>query len=317
MAKSSGPAEFPVPAESSGPAGPLIVACLRHADPRPQVDPLTGTVRRYAHGAGPAGSELAGLELALRVAQAWHGRVLAVTAGPPAAEATLREALAVGADVLRVDWPDAEYIADLAGDEHSLAIALASAVGGRRPALVVCGDRSADRGTGALPAFLAHELGTAQALGLVSLQTDGSQLLGERRLPAGRRERLSIPLPAVCSVEAAGIRLRRAALAAALSSRRAVIPVLTPAVPQPRVRAGTARPYSPRTHEVPPAPAGSPRERLLALSGALTQREPPAVIGPVDPGRAAGELMDYLRRSGYRPAASSVSAAEQPRLSQP
>ena len=51
------------------------------------------------------------------------------------------------------------------------------------PALVLCGDRSADRGTGALPAFLAHELGAAQALGLVRLELgdDGGDPAGVRR----------------------------------------------------------------------------------------------------------------------------------------
>ena len=298
----------------NGAAGPLIVACLRHCDPRPEVDPLTGAVHRYPRGAGASPGELAALELALRVAESWSGRTLAVLAGPPAAEATLRDALAAGADVLRVDWPDKGYLDELGGDEHILAAALADAVRGEQPALVLCGDRSADRGTGALPAFLAHELGAAQALGLVSLAVDGDELLGERRLPAGRRERLRIPRPAVCSLEAAGLRLRRASLAAEMASRRAAIPVIAPVAPLPRVRIGAPRAYSPRTHEVPAAPAGSPRERLLALSGALTHREPPALIGPADPGRAADELLDYLHRSGYasRTSGASGTGADRP-----
>lgn len=321
----------------TGSAGPLIVACLRHADPRPEVDPVGGAVRRYPAAAVASASELAALELALRVAEAWHGHVLAVTAGPPAADGTLREALAVGAAALRVDWPDADYITDLAEDEHGLAAALAGAVRERNPALVLCGDRSADRGTGALPAFLAHELGAAQALGLVSLAADGSQLLAERRLTAGRRELLRIPVPAVCSVEAAGVRLRRASLGAALAAARAAIPaaaisaaaipatptaaaaprVASAAVPAaaaavaPRVRAGAPRRYSPRTREVPPAPAGSARQRLLALSGALAHREPPALIGPVDSGRAASELLAYLRRSGYAARSQEHQLTEQ------
>ncbi len=35
---------------------------------------------------------------------------------------------------------------------------------------VVCGDVSADRGSGAVPAFLAAELDAAQALGLVGVE---------------------------------------------------------------------------------------------------------------------------------------------------
>jgi electron transfer flavoprotein beta subunit len=287
-----------------------VVACLRHGDQRPGVDPLTGAVHRGEHGAGASPADYAALELALRIAGTWGGRVLAVIAGPPEAAATLREAAAAGAEPLRVAWPDPEYAADLAGDERGQAQAVAGAVRGRQPALVLCGDRSADRGTGAFPAFLAHELGAAQALGLVSLQADGAELTGERRLPAGRRERLRIPRPAVCSVEAAGLRLRRAPLTAARAASRAPVPVMVPvpAAAPPLVRAGPPRPYVPRTHVVPPAPSGSPRERLSALSGVLSQHEPPAVVGPVDPDRAARELIGYLRRSGYQPQAGPARA---------
>jgi electron transfer flavoprotein beta subunit len=287
-------------------AGPLVAVCLRHAAARPDVDLLTGAVRPPGHGAGPAPAELAALELGLRFAEAWRGRVLAVTAGPPAAEATLRDALAAGAaGVLRVDWPEADYLDGLAADEQALAAALAGALSPRRPALVLCGDRSADRGTGALPAFLAHELGAAQAPGLVSLalgdaETGERGLVGERRLAGGWRERLWIGLPAVCSVEAAGISLRRASLDAMLASRRAGIPVVRPATAaagsRARLVAGPPRPYRPRTREVPPPPAGPARERLAELSGVLVQHDPPTLLGPATPAEAAQALLDFLRK---------------------
>ncbi len=157
------------PALAPGGSGPLIVACLRYADPWPEVTPLTGEIRRSGYGAGPSRSDLAALETALRIAERWSSRVLAVTAGPPAADEMLRDAIAAGAWALRVDWPALDYAADLAADEQPLAAALAEAIADRLPGLVICGDRTPDRGTGALPAFLAHELGAAQALGLVSL----------------------------------------------------------------------------------------------------------------------------------------------------
>ena len=276
-------------------AGPLVVVCLRHAPARPDVDLLTGTVRPPVHGAGPVPAELAALELGLRFAAAWHGEVLAVTAGPPAAEATLRDALAAGAaEVLRVDWPEADYLDGLAADEQALAAALAGTLRPRRPALVLCGDRSADRGTGALPAFLAHELGAAQALGLVSLalprDASGPATAGPG---ATRRE------PAVCSVGAGGVSLRRAPLDAMLASRRAAIPVARPhAGPGRPVIAGPPRPYRPRTHEVPPAPAGSARERLAELSGVLVQIDPPTLLGPASPAEAARALLGFLQKTG-------------------
>jgi electron transfer flavoprotein beta subunit len=322
----AGPAQAGAPVLAGAPVpapggGPLVVVCLRHAAARPDVDLLTGAVRPPVHGAGPAPAELAALELGLRFAAAWHGEVLAVTAGPPAAEATLRDALAAGAaEVLRVDWPEADYLDGLAADEQALAAALAGALRPGQPALVLCGDRSADRGTGALPAFLAHELGAAQALGLVSLalpggtpgpaaaeagpaqEAGGLGLVGERRLPGGWRERLWIGLPAVCSVEAAGISLRRAPLDAMLASRRAGVPVVRPAAAaagsRDRLIAGPPRPYRPRTHEVPAAPAGPARERLAELSGVLVQRDPPTLLGPATPEEAAAALLDFLRKTG-------------------
>ena len=141
------------------------------------------------------------------------------------------------------------------------------------PSLVLCGDRSADRGTGALPAFLAHELGAAQALGLVSLEADpasadaGRAVLAQRRLDGGWRERLTVPLPAVCSVEGAGVRLRRASLEGALAAAGSAVaagglrrwPGTAADGPTPAVRVGASRPFRPG-----PACCLPPRARIPA-----------------------------------------------------
>jgi electron transfer flavoprotein beta subunit len=195
------------------------------------------------------------------------------------------------------------------------------------PDLVVCGDRSALGGTGALPALLAHYLGANQALGVVSLEVEGGGhgdddgIIAERRLDGGWRERLRLGTPAVCSVEAAGVQLRRAPLTGALDAARAPIPVAgTPGGPDddwPRLsgspgatgataagaaagrwHVGAPRPYRPRT-KVVPAPEGSTRERLLALTGALVAHDPPRLVGPVDADGAVDELLDFLGRHGY------------------
>lgn len=272
----------------------MIVALLRHADPRPEVDPLTAAVLRSEQAAGPSAAELAALEHALRIAESTSDTVLAVVAGPPGAERTLREAAAVGARPLRVP------VEDPVADERGLAGALADAIRSvGEPWLVLCGDRSGDRGTGALPAFLAHELDAAQALGLVSLTVDGDRLVGERRLPKGRRERLAIPRPAVCSVEAAGVRLRRAGLRAELAARKASAPVADVSAPESPIRVGAARPYVPRTHAAPPPPEGSSRERMLSLTGALEQRDPPTVVRADDAASAVDTLLEFLRHHGY------------------
>jgi electron transfer flavoprotein beta subunit len=51
---------------------------------------------------------------------------------------------------------------------------------------------------------------------------------------------------------------------------------------------------------VVPAPAGSTRDRLLALTGALAAHDPPRIVGPVDAQGGVNELLDYLSRYGFR-----------------
>jgi electron transfer flavoprotein beta subunit len=185
--------------------------------------------------------------------------------------------------------------------------------------VVVCGDRSLDRGTGATPALLAELLGAAQALGLTELTvgTDGAcgadgvagvagarapagvRLRAVRRLDGGRAEELDVPLPAVCSVEPGTVRPRRAALAAVLAARRAEIAVVRADVREGGpVRAGRTRPYRPRPKALP-APGGGTRQRLLALTGALAPpRTPPRVVTPGSAEEAAELLLAHLREHG-------------------
>jgi electron transfer flavoprotein beta subunit len=297
-----GPAPAPV---GPSPVGPLVVACLDPADLRQEVDPLTGEVRADWRRADLSASDGAALEHSLRAAEAWGGTVLALAAGPPGLDPVLEQAVALGARALRVPWSDAH--SGPAVDAVALAAALAAAISqAGPPALVVCGDRSPSRGIGAVPALIAHHLGAEQALGLVSLTVDQSSqvVIAERRLDGGWRERLRVRAPAVCSVEAAGVRLRRAPFAAALRSSGQPIPVAASqsgvASTGAQLRIGGPRPYRPRTKAVAP-PMGGTHDRLLALTGVLVAHDPPRIVGPLGPVEAAGELLDFLDGHGYSP----------------
>lgn len=314
------------PAGTAADDRPLVVACLAPADLRPDVNPLSGEVWADSRRADLSAADAAALEHALRAGEAWSGRVLAVAAGPVRIDGVLLRARALGAEVLRVPWPPGsghtageiagEIAPDdgpapldgpgLAADPQALALALAGAISGfGQPALVICGDRSALRGTGAMPALLAHHLGAGQALGLVSLRVEADSVVVERRLDGGWRERLRVVAPAVCSVEAAGVRLRRAPLNAALGAAGAVVPVAAPPAAASAgagasaLRIGGPRPYRPRTRLVA-APTGGTQERLLTLTGALVAHDPPRLVGPIDADGAADELLTYLARHGYR-----------------
>jgi electron transfer flavoprotein beta subunit len=286
---------------------PVIVAALSWSWRETDVDPLTGAVRANLRDRGPNSSELAALEHALRLAERWDAPVVAATVAPAGADEMLRDALAAGAaQALRVEpprWMARPRPSGLVGGERESAAALAAALRHHYgvPDLVLCGDLAADRATGSFPAFLAASLGAAQALGCVRLEpADERALRVHRRLDGGRREVLMVRPPAVVSVEAAGVRLRRAGLPATLSRHSAPITVADApaAAAAPLIGILAAHPYRPRPRELP-GPAGTALHRTLELTGALAQRTPPAVIGPLPPDQAASELLAYLRRCGY------------------
>lgn len=276
-----------------------IVVALSWSWQRVRVDPLSGNLDADARDRGSNAAELAALEHGLRLAEELGGRVLALTVGPAAAEDVLRAALAAGAhEAIRVHRDDQLEPGALTHNGADTARALASALRQRSPDLVLCGDRSADGGTGTTPAFLAARLAAAQALGVVKIESDGQSLLAHRRLDGGNREVLRLPTPAVVSVEATGVRLRRASLPAVLAAQRATIETI-PDEPRKARPAVTARPLRPRPRELL-APAGTTaHDRMLELTGALQERTPPTVVGPLSAAEAADELLGYLQRHGY------------------
>ncbi len=278
--------------------GHVIVACMKWVDRRPEVDLLTGEVHTDARTSGPSEADDAALEWALRFGETWQLPVVALASGPAVVEPMLRDALAAGASrAIRVDMP-------LNAPSDVVASAIAASVRDTAE-VVVCGAWSVDRGSGSVPAFIAAELGAAQALGLVTMsiadQPGERGVRADRRLDRGRRERVRVSVPAVLSVEGASARRRRASLDGVLEARSAVIDVAPGATSAAIGRAAAIEtvPFRPRPR-VLAAPADmSARERILVLSGALTDREPPRVVR-LDPAAAADELLAQLHAWGYR-----------------
>jgi electron transfer flavoprotein beta subunit len=266
----------------------MIVACLKWTA-RPgapdQVDD------RFA---GVSAADQAALEVALGLAGHLGVEVTAIAVGPAGAERALRDALACGASrAVRIDAPTGLGSADVGG-------AIAHAVAGAE--VVVCGDYSLDRGTGSVPAFVAHHLGAAQALGLVSVHigSGGSSdhLAAVRRLDGGRREVLQVPLPCVLSVEGSVATLRRAGLRASLTSRTAPVEVVPCTVPVHAGPSAIVTPFRPRAR-VMPAPSG---DDVLARLRALTDTGAAPARGEVvtaPPDEAAERIVRALREWGY------------------
>jgi electron transfer flavoprotein beta subunit len=269
-----------------------VAACVKWVDLRPEVDPLTGAVRSDERFRGASNADRAALEVALRLGDTWSAPVDLVVAGPSGADAMLRELGASGADrLVRVDLdPDV----DSATVGRALVAATADAT------VVVCGDQSLDRGSGAVPSFLARALGVWALCGLVGVEPQAPGAVEViRRLGRGRSERLRAAGGAVLSVEGSVAALRRAGLADTLATADRPVEVIEASVTTDvRIAAGPMRPWRPPARVIA-APAGdAARDRIVALTGALTERTPPRTVeaGAVE---AADLIVEQLGAWGY------------------
>lgn len=263
----------------------MIVACLKWTSVEGDDDRFTGV--------SPA--DQTALEVALQLGEAFGMDVVALSAGPVGAEAVLRDALACGAQrAQRLDLARAT-------ESRHVGAALADAV--RDAQIVVCGDHSLDRGSGSVPAYIAHGLDAAQALGLVSIDIAASSpqvLHAVRRLDGGRREVVSVPTPCVISVEHSVASLRRASLRRALAADTAPIGVDRPSFAgseRPGV-VGQITPFRPRAR-VLPAPVGADaldRVRQLTDAGSAPSRGETVYLPPRE---AAERIVATLRQWGY------------------
>ncbi|MET0325570.1 MAG: mycofactocin-associated electron transfer flavoprotein beta subunit [Ilumatobacteraceae bacterium] len=248
--------------------------------------------------AGVSDADRAALETGLRLAEPDDDAVTVVTVGGPGAALGLRAALAAGARrAVRIDAPEGL-------SSRAVAAAIAEVADGAT--WVLCGDVSADRGTGSVPAFLAAELGAVQALGLVGVDvgaaTDGH---GERsarvirRLDGGRREVLDVVAPAVLSVEGSVARLRRASLPAEVAARTA--PVEDVVGPRGPVDAtDVVQPYRPRARAFA-APSGEALDRVRLLTDPTAGAGGAAAheLVTLEPGEAAARILEALAGWGY------------------
>lgn len=263
----------------------MIVACLKWA--------LVDHVDERFAGVSPA--DRAALETALVLGERFGIEVLALSVGPAGADRVLRDALACGAHhVLRLDAP-----ADL--DSRDVGAALADAAGAAQ--VIVCGDHSLDRGSGTVPAYIAHHRHAAQALGLVSIDLDTSSidaLRAVRRLDGGRRELVTVPLPCVVSVESSVASLRRAPLRRALVADGATVDARSPSIVERPAAPSVVTPFRPRAR-VLPAPSGEDAlERIKQLTDAAATSAHGDTI-ELPPREAAERIAATLRQWGHLP----------------
>ena len=158
------------------------------------------------------------LEEALRLKERLGGEVVVCSAGPPRVAQVIREALARGAD--RAIHVEGESLA--AAGAETLAAALAGAMEGESFDLVLTGLQSDDQGFGQTGVVLAELLGLPHATIImeVDVAEGGGSLRVKRELESGWFQWVSLPLPALLTIQSGINQLRYATLRGIMAAKR-------------------------------------------------------------------------------------------------
>jgi electron transfer flavoprotein beta subunit len=282
-----------------------IAVCLKHVpDPATvEADPITGIIapERLLYFTDPA-SEVA-LEYALQVA-APAGTVRVLTVGTQEAEAVLRRALSVGASSALRLWDAALHAPAPMVVARLLAAALQT---DGMPDVLLCGSRSADQGSGQVPALLAEYLGWPVATDVTHLEMHTGHVRVQCRLARGAREERELRLPAIIALEPGLLRLRQASMMGMLTAARADIPVSSLAdlgltredvrLPAPLLQAvGPARPR-PRAMFMPDSSQPAHERIEQIISAGVTRKAGQMIEG--QPDEMAEAIVAFLREQGF------------------
>ena len=179
------------------------------------------------------------LEEALRLKEKHGGEVVVCSAGPARAAQVIREALARGAD--RAIHVESDALST--ADAFTVASALAEAVRDETFDLVLTGLQSDDQGFGQVGVVLAEKLGMPHATiimevhvadpstgsGQASSTASGHKLRVKRELEGGWFQWVSLPLPALLTIQSGINQLRYATLKGIMAAKKKEIRKVTPA----------------------------------------------------------------------------------------
>ncbi|MCY4511066.1 MAG: electron transfer flavoprotein subunit beta/FixA family protein [Acidobacteria bacterium] len=162
------------------------------------------------------------LEEALRLKEQHGGEVVVCSAGPARTAQVVREALARGADrAIRVEGDGLA-----AADASMVAEALAGAVRDERFDLVLTGLQSDDQGFAQTGVVLAELLGIAHATIIMEVQVGDGRLRVKRELEGGWFQWVSMPTPALLTIQSGINQLRYATLKGIMAAKRKEVRVV-------------------------------------------------------------------------------------------
>ena len=205
------------------------------------------------------------LEEALRLKEKHSGEVVVVSAGPARAAQVLREALARGAD--RAIHVESDALA--AADAFVVADALAGAIRDEQFNLVLTGLQSDDQGFGQVGVVLAEKLGMPHATIIMEVQASDAALRVKRELEGGWFQWMSLPLPALLTIQSGINQLRYATLKGIMAAKKKEI------------------------RKVPFAGTGAPAQKIVSVYFPEKGKKTQMLSG--SPGEAAKTLVQKLR----------------------
>ena len=205
------------------------------------------------------------LEESLRLRETHGGEVIVVSAGPARVTQVLREALARGAD--RAIHVQGDHLAT--ADGFTAADALAAAIRDESVDLVLTGLQSDDQGFAQVGVVLAEKLGMAHSTIIMDVQVEGPSLKVKRELEGGWFQWITMPLPAVLTIQSGINQLRYATLKGIMAAKKKEIRAVT-------------------------APAGAaPRQRIVSIYVPEKSKKTKMIAGT--PAEAGAELVKLLR----------------------
>ena len=172
------------------------------------------------------------LEEALRLREKHGGEVVVVSAGPARVTQVLREALARGAD--RAIHVQGDQFA--AADAFVTADALAGALKDEKVDLVLTGLQSDDQGFAQVGVVLAERLGMTHSTIIMDVQVEDRTLKVKRELEGGWFQWITMPLPAVLTIQSGINQLRYATLKGIMAAKKKEIRAVAAAAASPRQR---------------------------------------------------------------------------------
>jgi electron transfer flavoprotein beta subunit len=205
------------------------------------------------------------LEEGLRLKEKHGGEVVVVSAGPARVQQVIREALARGADRAIHAQDDAFARADAS----ATAAAVAEAVRDEGFDVVLTGLQSDDQGHAQFGPVLAERLGMPHSTIIMAVEIADRRLRAKRELEGGWFQHVSMPLPALLTIQSGINQLRYATLKGIMAAKKKEIRVVAPAAPL------------------------RPRQRIVAL--AVPQKSKETVMIGGSPADAARELVRRLR----------------------